>query len=581
MAFEKTASLTGGGRVMMSRVLLYVLTFIALLCAASVVLTTLRAMYDAYLPLPFMDQWAVLSLQDCIDQLFSQHNEHRIVVFRLLSMLDQLLSSGTYLVNFYASLAMQVVHAVTFAALVYWAGVRGAANVILAGAISLGYMFWGGQWENFLYSFQTQFFAVFLAGTLAFAAIAAVRGWAGVGAASLCAALAVGSLSNGVLVCLLLPPLAIWLGRPRRETAVLAGVAAGLIALYLAGYQSPDPDLTPFAALLKPLTSLRYTLAYLGQPLEELLRVQIAAVQGHRHLIAIVMGGIGVGLGIFGGAVLVVRPSFATPARLVLLYVILFIAASAALTSLGRLTFGVGQALASRYLTPSLIFWLALTFLWWSLLPGRFRLLAPASAVCALMLMAGYGRHVDDVVHAMRLTRDGAATALLSNVRDDQEFAKIFLDPQVVAARADILRQKRLALFATPWAGWLGTPLVAHATLRPASACLGAFEGAQAVPDNPPGTAFRVTGWAWDPARAGAPEKILLVDAAGTIVGYGLTDGLRPDIVASIPPVTRQEVGWRGHVKLTGPTQVGAFILLEDGRSACPLGGSRLLGGPA
>ncbi|MFG1421645.1 hypothetical protein [Roseixanthobacter liquoris] len=565
---------------MMSRVLLYVLTFIALLCAALVVLTTLRAMYDAYIPLPFMDQWAVVSVQDCIDQLFSQHNEHRIVVFRLISILDHMLSHGTYLVNFYVSIAMQLVHAVAFTVLVYWAGVRGTLNVVLAGAIALGYMFWGGQWENFLYSFQTQFFAVFFAGTLAFAAIAALPGWAGVGAASLCAALAVGSMSNGVLVCLLLPPLALWLRRPWRETAVLAGVAAGLIGLYLLGYQSPDPDLTPFAALLKPLTSLRYTLAYLGQPLEELLRVQMAAVQGHRHLVAIVMGGIGVGLGVGAGAVLLARPSVATPARLVLLHVIVFIAASAALTSLGRLTFGVGQALASRYLTPSLVFWLALTFLWWSLLPDRVRLVAPASAVFALVLMAGYARTVEDVVEAMRVTRNGAATALLSNVRDNAEFGRIFLDPQVVAERAVLLRRQRLTLFADPWAGWMGTPLAAHAAIAPATSCLGAFEGAQAVPDAAPGSAFRVTGWAWDAARAGAPEKILMVDAAGTIVGYGLTDGRRPDVPAAIPVVTRQEVGWRGHVKLTEPTQVGAFILLADGRSACPLGRPRLLGAP-
>ncbi|MFG1428968.1 hypothetical protein [Roseixanthobacter glucoisosaccharinicivorans] len=565
---------------MMSRVLPYVLTLIAAVCAALVVMTTLRAMYDAYIPLPFMDQWAVLSIQDCMDQLFAQHNEHRIVVFRLLSILDYLLARGTYLVNFYASILLQLIHAFTLAALVYWAGVRGRVNAVLAGAIALGYMFWGGQWENFLYSFQTQFFAVFLAGTLAFAALAAVRGWAGVGAASLCAALAVGSLSNGVLVCLLLPPLAVWLGRPWRETAVGAGVAVGLIALYLVGYQSPDPDLTPFAALLKPLTSLRYTLAYLGQPLEELLRVQIAAVEGHRHLIAIAMGAIGVGLGVFAGVVLVARPSHATPARLVLLHVIVFIAASAALTSLGRLTFGVGQALASRYLTPSLVFWLALTFLWWSLLPGRIRILAPASAVCALVLMAGYGHHVDAVVQALRLSRDGAATALLSNVRDDEEFAKIFLDPEVVAERAELLRRRQLALFAEPWASWRGTPLSAHATLRPASACLGAFAGAQPVPGTAPGTAFRVTGWAWDPARAGAPDKILLVDAGGIIVGYGLTEGPRPVIAATLPPGTPQEVSWRGHVKLTGSTQVAAFILLDDGRSACPLGGPRLLDGP-
>ncbi|MEP9369411.1 hypothetical protein [Xanthobacter sp. VNH20] len=386
-------------------------------------------------------------------------------------------------------------------------------------------------------------------------------------------------MSNGVLACVLLLPLAVWLGRPRREIAMLAGVAAALIGLYLFGYRSPDPDLTPLAALLKPLKSLRYTLAYLGQPLEELLRVQIAAVQGHRHLIAIVMGGIGVGLGVGAGAVLLARPSYATPARLVLLHIILFIAASAALTSLGRLTFGVGQALASRYLTPSLIFWLALTFLWWSLLPDRLRLAAPASAVCALVLMAGYARYVDDVVQAMRVTRNGAATALLSNVRDDAEFGKIFLDPNVVAARADILRRHRLALFATPWAGWMGTPLAAHAAIAPASSCLGAFEAAQAVPDRSPEAAFRVTGWAWDPARAAAPEKIVLVDAAGTIVGYGLTDGPRPDIPAAIPVVTRQEVGWRGHVKLKEPTEVSAFILREDQHSACPLGGARRLGG--
>ena len=71
------------------------------------------------------------------------------------------------------------------------------------------------------------------------------------------------------------------------------------------------------------------------------------------------------GLGLAAGALVrEARGRFADPANAVLLAITAFVLASAALTAMGRLNFGVDQAHASRYLTPGGVFWAAQVVYW-------------------------------------------------------------------------------------------------------------------------------------------------------------------------------------------------------------------------
>jgi hypothetical protein len=60
------------------------------------------------------------------------------------------------------------------------------------------------------------------------------------------------------------------------------------------------------------------------------------------------------------------------------------------------------------------------------------------------------------------------------------------------------------------------------------------------------------------------PRRIVIADASGRIVGYGLSGWPRPK--------NGEGGDWRGHFALAELGSIVADALLEEGRIACPLG---------
>ncbi|MEP9378945.1 hypothetical protein ABLE91_19670 [Aquabacter sp. CN5-332] len=554
------------------RVVRWALVISAVICATAVVIATVKAMRGAYLPLPYWDQWGALTTGENLEMLFHQHNEHRLIAFKLISVLDNYFASGTYKVNFSVSLLLQILHAGLLIATAYCAGLKRIYEVLWATAIAFGYLFWAGQGENLFWGFQTQFFGVYACGTLAFVALAGLRSWIGVSAALLAAIAAVGFMSNGVLVPVLLPVLAIGLRRSWLQVGALTLVGVAVIACYLVGYQTPGGHGHPFRSLQNPEQILAYMLTYVGSPATVLLREAMAGKLAYPQTVAIAFGAAGLASTLCVVATLAVWRSLATPARLVLISVILFITATAFVTALGRVNFGLDQAMSSRYLTPALVFWVAFIFLLWSLLPSPLRLLVPVSATVSLLLMLQASDFVARETRAVRERRDGAATALLAGVRDEPEFEKVFPHPDFVAQRAEVLRKDRLAIFSLPWSDWMGKPLQSQVHIRSGFVCIGSVDQITPISASADGSGYRSTGWAWDIYDKAAPEWILLTDAQGLVVGYGLTDSYRPDVRVVIPAVRSNFTGWRGHLKMEHPGEVRAYALSSDARSACLIG---------
>lgn len=555
------------------RIFKWAMPFIAAIAALIAIATTISAMKIAYLPFPYMDSWGALSTNEFFSTLFQQHNEHRLVLFKLMSVLDNKYTDGTYRVNFFTSVALQALHASLIAFLAWWGGLRRTGEIICAGALAFGLLFWGAQSENFFWAFQTQFFAVYFFGTLAFVTLAGFSTWIGVGLAAAAALLAVGSMSNGVLVPALLPVLAICLRRPRSHIVALALVGAAMIGAYLAGFHTVSHHSDPISSLGKPLQIITYAMAYLGNPWMQLLHDAFGADRPQPAEVEIaVRAGICGAIGLIVASALLLRKGAATPPRLALLFVIVFIGATALVTGLGRVDFGIHQALASRYLTPALIAWAALAILLWSLTPLNWRLVVQSLATLLLLVLTTTGNSITKSAHDTRMIMDSAATAALARVRDDEAFAKVFPSSDFVASRVSILEEERLGIFSWPSSSWIDTPLLSHVTILPASACIGAFDEAKAMSDKAPQSAYKVTGWAWNLSSRAAPTEIVLADKDGRVVGYALTDTSRPDVRAAVSKVKDEFVGWRGHLKLSKPDDVTAYALTADGKSACAIG---------
>ena len=546
------------------------LPVLAMFCAVAIVALTLHAMWLAYLPFPFWDQWFYITTPDYLDTLFEQHNEHRLILFKLIGALDNELAQGTYRVNFAASVLLQVLNAVMLIALGYQAGLRRWREQVWVAAIAFGFLFWIGQWENFFWGFQTQFFAVYAFGTLTFAMLAFSPSWWGAGFACLAAALSVASMSNGVIVAVLMPLLALVMRRPLAQTAAIAVTAAITIFAFLNGYYRVSHHSDPLQSLLRVREVTQYVLTFIGAPLGTLLANALPSGWVKAINLAPAFGALGVVGVSWSTFLLVSRAEARTPARLALLFVILFVGASSFVTALGRIDFGFEQAMSSRYFTPSLILWTATLFLLWSLLKGsRLDLLVPLGATASVFLMVltqDLGTR-----EAMKVvsSRNGAITAAMTRIYDKWELAKV--SPlEDLPRRIEILRQNGFAIFSQPWSGWLGTPLRDHVTFSPRFACQGYVDTVTPVENDTGQPGYRVVGWAWLAEPDGPAKRIIITDETGTVTGYGFTDEARPDVKRAIPAVSDELVGWRGHATLPEGGSPRAYALLPDGR-ACPL----------
>lgn len=103
-----------------------------------------------------------------------------------------------------------------------------------------------------------------------------------------------------------------------------------------------------------------------------------------------------------------------------------------------------------------------------------------------------------------------------------------------------------------------------------AAICIGNAENVQnRFPAPAPGV--EIAGWGWDPQAKAPIPRILLVDAAGVVVGAGEPGIARPDVPAARPEVTAPDTGWSALTERTqGPVDV--FGVIGGGKALCRLG---------
>lgn len=539
--------------------------------ALCVMAVTFRAMAIVYLPVPYWDQWYYVTPAQTLSSLWKQHNEHRLVLYKLISAADMLLVSGRHYIDFGASLFIQAAHALLLSGLILAAGPwRGSVRIAFVIALVSGALFWGLQWENFFWAFQAQFFGVYAAATLAFWLLCRGRGAGGAGLAFLAALASLGFMSNGLVALVILPLLAWALGRPARQVVALAVGAVLAAAIYLAGYHTPDLHTPPLAALARPVPLALYIASYVGRPVLDLFHYAIPAAPSFPKY-AVFAGTAGILGALVLAAHLVRARGKVRPAQFGLLAVIAFIGGTAFITALGRLDFGIGQSYAGRYATPAILFWVALGGLVASRAAGQGRRVVGAVALIALALAAAGAPTIIAFAHSERQNRADGLTAILSKAGDGEALARLLDNPAVIAVNAAELEKARLAVYALPWSHWLGQPLATVAPDRTETGCTGtlAVAGALAGPAAGAQAGWRVAGSSR--SASGLPFRtVILTDAAGVVAGYGMTD--------SRDAADGTWSGWRGHVRPGTAGPVAAWGLGDDG-APCRFAGPVALSG--
>ena len=230
-----------------------------LVAAVLLALLTLYAVAISWFPGPFRDMWIALELIRAGDEgaaswqdYFALHGgAHRLVVPRLLYWIDYHVFAGSNVFLVSVAVLVQVSIVILAARLAARDAAFSRLDRLLLLAMTVLLMFNATQLENFLYTFDVQWFITAAAAAWAlafynqvFAARArgervSIIGWLAVGVA---AALSIFSSFSGLCLLLLLPVLAMMHRASSRIVIAMAVVMAiGLLA-YLSGPFASSSD---------------------------------------------------------------------------------------------------------------------------------------------------------------------------------------------------------------------------------------------------------------------------------------------------------------------------------------------------
>jgi hypothetical protein len=480
--------------------------------------------------IPFLDMWdAYLGFYSRAgahaSAWWEQHNEHRLIVPRLIFWADLRLFGGSMTLLYALNALFPLLIAGCFAFLLGRLLAPGATRRALAALLLLLATSWV-QSENFTWAFQSQFFLAYLLPLAAFTLLshAAASGRrASFWLAWLAGLASAGTMANGVLALPLLLAQALLLRLGRRDAAVLALTTAVALGLYFHGYHIPVHYDAPESDVARRWWDvLRYLLLYLGGPWYFVLQ-KLALWP------AMLAGALWLALaGTATWRVLRQRPP--QPYALALLALLAYLGATALGAARGRIILGVEQALSSRYLTPQLMAWCALLLLALHLWPraatSRSALALYAALPLALLPAQWPAARVPDYYVGLRIP----ALAVQLGVHDLDLVRQMSYEGERTFALAEQARREHLAVFGQPdmrlaLAHWDGAQ--APAPLPP-SRCEGHIETLEAVPGEP--DVVRLRGWLYDPQQQRTPSLVLLAGSDGTGRGAAVSGMRRTDV---------------------------------------------------
>jgi hypothetical protein len=413
----------------------------------------------------FWDQWALASMFEKIyggnltfQDLISQHNESRKLFPRLLFIGMAYLTGWD--VRYEMLVSFILAGLVSFN--VYrlsWLTIGGSrVTLLMLACLSNLLIFSPIQWENWLWGIQVVVFVpIACLTTCILVAYSNLSLRIKILIGIILSTISTFSYANGLLCWVLVFP-AIALAKPKawkgllQEKWLIVAWLIGFISnavLYFYDYKKPSYHPSFSEGLLHPLKAVNYFLAFLGAPLSQ-NNLTVATIVG-TILIALLIG-VGLYLVRFWHSNNLIHRTFGW------LTIAGYSLISAAITTSGRVGFGVEQSLSSRYVTFSLYLTVGLIYLSAiiiedagirkiisrpSLTANRLVSSLVTIAIFLHLITAAYGieKMHENLVNRWR----GKACLLLINVVKDDDCLKVlFPKPDQMKATAGILNSMGL-----------------------------------------------------------------------------------------------------------------------------------------
>ncbi len=543
--------------------LTHILGYLILAIGAGTVLGAANVMRAGYSVVPYWDELEEMTSyvdamhKSVLPWIWAQHNEHRILFYKSLFIVDMQFFHGRNWPMYVAIFCSQAALAVVIGYMLYKLGdVKGSLWRACFG-LTLFCLFCPSQWENFCWAFQISFVLVNLWVAAAVLCLVLHKQClasgqpAGMGlvlVSLLAATAATFTNGNGITIWPVLIVLALLTKLPWRLVGIYVLGLACVVPVYLIGYHSPSKHASPLDSIHQPRQVLEYMANYFAggvMPDSAILKTRAIGVAPAIGL-----------LGLIAAIVLMLRlireGSKKSFLEFALAGIILYAMATALITSLGRLNFGTLQAFTSRYQSFALLFWLALA-LWIISLAARqptaigliaAYLLIIVTACYAATQYGGIAEHVS----FNKAARELGGVAMITGVHDDGFLRSQILSTPIAWPEVEELRTRQLSLFSTPRAKQLSHDLAHFYRVASPDTCEGRVEDASYVSTNTEGVVIR--GWLVQPQTGDPMEEVLFV-AEGKIVGFGVVEPERIDFGNAFHPTRAGRRGWIGYTKLT------------------------------
>ena len=574
---------------------------------------TAKVVRRSFSPAIDWDQWDVV--KDLLRSrghitaklLWAQHNEHRIPFGRLACYADLRWFGGRNVSLLLENYLIHMAALGIFAVMLHRFGrLSRSANLGLLGFTAFC-VFSPIQIDNFVRGFQVTFVLCILAAMLAFSAAVLHKSVGDepgsrslssyLGGALFFAVIAEFSLSSGLLVW----PILLLLGyglRFSRATQLLI-LSAGTVAIgaYFTHFFLPGHETKPFESLSHPLDLWRYVLMYFGStwrdyrlqpigPLAWLVPVTASTWSTVVDLLTATALGLG---GFFAIRFLIRRTDDGLSGFLFANTV--FAIFGATITGLGRLKSGLAQAASNRYQTIALLFWASLVIWIFTKISGQRRWTKLLAAQVILVVMMGTAVPRFHVYKQYAMERKAALAAafrsLMQGSEDPSRLAILSPAPSMIPELFSYLESKGWGPSASDFGALVGVrngeqdfgetqharsaPLkVDGHAVTPRALCEG-FLDKVTGPDS--SGQLAATGWAWDWTEQEPAKQILLVLTTGRVVGQTGTGLPRPDVPKNVTGIVAEDTGWATKANIPSNAVLRAFVVVDDGKSACPLKG--------
>ena len=512
--------------------------------------------YEAYSPVPMGDMWNgtlgfyVNASHGDWSSWWAQHNEHRILLSRILFWMEEAWFSGKGLFLLVTNYLLIAGVAILF--FFIWRERSRGWGASFAVFLSVWLLSWI-QNDNMIWGFQSQFVLAQLLPLMAFyflhrASQSNRHGGHWFAASATCGVMALGSMANGVITLPLLTLLALALRMNHRRVIVLGALSILGVFLYFHGYQAVGGHGSLTQSLKEiPEGVIDYMQVYLGGPFYFFLGENPLSLMFARIASVVLVV----------GSILCLQKELSAPHRsslaLAMLCFILYIGGSAFGTAGGRAIFGAGQALTSRYMTPALMAWAAFFVL---VVPGLknvargIRWFWGALFALLVMSMLSYQLRATASRTDELYDRSLATLAIEMRIPDQTQIAHIFGNAEWVLRIARTPSEQNLSVFALyPYADLyeqLGKPLIGPLPPHEFPRCQGFVDEVQPIPEDP--RYLRVRGWAFDRQASSQPLRLTIVDEQGVVSGFVLSGLDRPDVAALVDPKAGFS-GYRGYVR--------------------------------